>query len=403
MRNVFAIDVRCRLAVIVAIVLLLGATSVPARDPDTPAATRKPTPEPTNPLVIKKVLPQLDKAVELVDRREAAPAIERFGEDKKSITGDINELLDVAIDVLSDSKLSETRTRVRETEAQIEMLNDEIVEMRQQRALAPAQDKTGHLARLNPFLSTREEYDQAIEDAEVSVRELSGTLSQLRADFGRQLRASGLDVSEEAVDALLSTVSGDDFITMSVVFGNVSEITTLLRSLTEQSNESPRQAKRYYGMYVVLASVLDRIQKQYVTMIRDNHVPKLQEYEEEAKRVIRDARGLIETNGGDPDTLRANIRANEITIDAARNYQIYLRKLAAIIEEQNAETERVVATALNTYRTVNVSSNVSELIRSGSEAFEKIMSLEMPPLRAFENAELRMEYQRLTERMRQAE
>ena len=74
-----------------------------------------------------------------------------------------------------------------------------------------------------------------------------------------------------ALSRCLSSVSGDDIVTMAVVFDNIKHVTTQLQELTEQSGEALDVSKRYYGMYVVMIHVMDRIQKSFVRDINEKH------------------------------------------------------------------------------------------------------------------------------------
>ena len=91
-----------------------------------------------------------------------------------------------------------------------------------------------------------------------------------------------------------------------------------------------------------------------------------------------------------------------MTINAANYYVDYLEEMGELIEQQHDETQQILATAINTYKTVNVSVNVSELIINGSKSLDRLMKLRMPKLRAFNNEILRKEYQRLNARIRNA-
>lgn len=51
-------------------------------------------------------------------------------------------------------------------------------------------------------------------------------------------------VTDDSLDALLESVSGDDLINMGVVFKNVKTVTTQLEKLTNQSGEHLDMAQR---------------------------------------------------------------------------------------------------------------------------------------------------------------
>jgi len=53
----------------------------------------------------------------------------------------------------------------------------------------------------------------------------------------------------------------------------------------------------------------------------------------------------------------------------------------------------------NTYRTVSLSSSVVSMIREGANTFDQLISLQMPDIREFQNAEVREEFRNLTEQL----
>jgi hypothetical protein len=53
-----------------------------------------------------------------------------------------------------------------------------------------------------------------------------------------------LDMTDESLDALLESVSGDDLIDMGIVFKNVKTVTQQLENLTNQSGENLDMAQR---------------------------------------------------------------------------------------------------------------------------------------------------------------
>lgn len=343
------------------------------------------------------VLPKLERAVDQFDEGEELPdKTWLWGADKESNQREIDELLDEAIDILSDSALSEARDRIRVLQDKAEASRLLIADYRQRRALARPAGKTSGIDRVNPFVKTREDYDDLIEDEEKALAAWRQEIEKEKIVFRETLASMGVDISPEGVDALLATVSGDDFVRMCSVFDNLKQTTVILRRLTDESGESLDVAKRYYGMYMIIAQILDRIQKVYVRTIYETYIPQLQEFESRANENIAEARRLIRNGQGDERILQSNIAANELTISAVRKYVDYLEDLARFTLEKNRETERIVATAVNTYRTVSVSSNLADLIREGSMRFDQMLRLEMPPLREFQNAQLRREFERLT-------
>lgn len=340
-----------------------------------------------------EVMPPLTEAKEAYDRHDELDESSWFGEDQESNQEKIDELLDEAIVVLGISGIATTRQELRTLQEEIEALEQQRIEDREARIGAPSEAELNRLEQT--YKTSREEYDERIDEATAGIGDRRHRIAELEMEFVEELQGIGLDIDLEGARALLATVNGDDFIEMCVVFDNVRGITEQLEELTNASGESLDAAKRYYGSYVVLIKLMDRIQKDFVRRTRDEMLPKLAEYEEKAREIIRDAeRNLAE--GGNPAIAEQNIRSNELTIEATRFYAEYLRQQANEIEARNEALQVTLRDAENTYDTVSLSSQVAAIMKEGQRNFAALLRLELPALRGFENAELKAEFERLT-------
>lgn len=355
--------------------------------------------------VFEQVLPILDQARELVDQHAGLPDKSRvpFTDDKQSNSAAINELLDEAIVVLGVSDVSDYRERIRECNQSIADSYASIADYQRQKVSAPRAEDQGQLGKWNPFELSQEALDKRIADEKASIDNQRKRLADFKQSFSRELSKIGVELDADGVDALLSSVSGDDIVTMAVVFDNIKQITSQLQELTESSGEALDVSKKYYGMYVVMVQVMDRIQKTFIRDVNDKHIPKLDGFATQAEENIKQARALIKINGGDEKLLRANIASNELTRETAVLYIEYLRRNAALIEAENRKAQKNLATAMNTYDTVKLSSDVAALMKTGRRDFETLMKLQVPELREFGNEAIRREFERMTSELRAAE
>ncbi|TWU06079.1 hypothetical protein [Stieleria varia] len=348
------------------------------------------------------VLPTLDEARLLVDRHETLPDDSSipFKEDKVSNAAALNELLDQAIEVLGVSEVSDYRQRIRDANAAIAASHEKIADYQRERVSASYEKDLGRIQRINPFEMSKEAIDEAIKNEKAEIESQEELLVQLKKTFASELSKIGVKVDEAGLDSLLSSVSGDDIVTMAVVFDNIKLVTTQLQELTESSGEALDVSKRYYGMYVVMIHVMDRIQKTFVRDVLDNHIPRLKEYEEKAQQNIAQAEALIKVNGGDSELLQANIASNRITRETAQLYAKYLKENAEQIAKENKLAQKNLATAMNTYDTVKLSSDVATLMKTGRRDFETLMRLQVPSLREFDNETIRKEFEKMTGQLR---
>ena len=237
-------------------------------------------------VLFENVLPTLDQTRELVDRHAGLPDDSRipFKTDKKSNSAEINELLDQAIDILSSSTASDFRKQIRDSNAAIAASQEQIADYRRQRISASWAKDQSQLDKVNPFESSKESLDELIVAEKSNIESEQESLIELKKSFVEELSKIGVQVDDDGVESLLSSVSGDDIVTMAVVFDNIKHVTGQLQNLTEESGEALEVSKRYYGMYVVMIHVMDRIQKTFVRDIKERHVPKLTEFASQADK-----------------------------------------------------------------------------------------------------------------------
>jgi len=352
--------------------------------------------------LLENVMPTLEQARQLVDQHADLPDDSSipFRTDKRSNSAAINELLDQAIETLAVSEVSDYRLRIRQANEAIAGSQELIADYRRQRISAAwAKDQT-QLERVNPFELSKEAIDERIAAERKEIESQRQRVSQLEQRFQTELEKIGVHVDDGGVEALLSSVSGDDIVTMAVVFDNIKQLTTQLQRLTDQSGEALDTSKRYYGMYVVMVHVMDRIQKTFIRDIEQKHIPKLNEFADKADQNIQQARTLISVDGGDVEVLEANIESNQLTRQTAQLYVEYLKQNAKLIARENKRARKNLATAMNTYDTVKLSSDVAALMNSGRRDFETLMRLRVPSLREFGNKAIRREFERMTLELR---
>lgn len=352
--------------------------------------------------LFESVLPTLEQARELVDRHAGLPDNSRvpFVADKQSNSADINELLDEAIEILGVSEVSDYRGKIRDANTAIATSHENIADYRRQRISASWAKDQGQLDKVNPFELSKEAIDERIADEQSEIKAQRERLVELKQSFATGLSKIGVEVDDDGVESLLSSVSGDDIVTMAVVFENIKQVTTQLQQLTQESGEALDVSKRYYGMYVVMIHVMDRIQKTFIRDINEKHIPKLNQFASQADQNIAQAQKLIDVDGGDEKTLKANITSNQLTRQTAKLYIEYLQRNADLISADNRRAEKNLATAMNTYDTVKLSSDVADLMNTGRRDFETLMKLQVPALREFSNAAIRKEFQRMTSELR---
>jgi len=341
-----------------------------------------------------QVLPKLRETLVLEEFQDELPPSAWFGEDQASNQEAINALLDEAVDILSTSGLHRYREHIRSLQDRIAEARQAIAEDRQQRVSAPEKSLVQR---------TVEDIDRAIETRQAEIASYEKELSRIRRAFAADLRSMGLDLSDEQVDLLLSTVVGDNLIDLGIVFDNVKAVTVQLERLVQESGEDLQSARRYYGMYVILLKSLDRMHLQVEQAITNRYISQIDAIITRAKELGVETRALQERSPDKAELLAANLAAQQLTIRAASVYREYLIDQGRQVSQARRELERDIATAWNTYETVRVSGELVVLVRSSRRLLDGLLDRQVPALRPFQNLEMQREFEKLTAQLRTAE
>ena len=99
--------------------------------------------------------------------------------------------------------------------------------------------------------------------------------------------------------------------------------------------------------------------------------------------------------------LESNLAAQQLTIEAAGRYAEYLKGQQHQVEASRQRLAQDIAVAQNTYETVKMSGDLVAMMQDSRQLLDSLFRLQVPPLRAFENLEMKREFQRLTSALRQ--
>ena len=334
------------------------------------------------------LIPKLDEVIVLQDRERQLPESAWFGEDRESNNEDINEILDdVATLLIGDDAL---RDRMRELNRAMADNREEIVDLKRQKLTAPTDSM---------WRKTISDIDADIADREALLVEQQEAMADLFAETAATLQANGVEIDAEGLEFLLSTVVGDDVMDMTLAFEQVKQLTAQLESLTVESREDLPTARRYYGMYSVLLRTLDYMHGSLLDSIENDYRPRIDAIADRAQTLQQETRALYKQ--GKSRVLASNLEAQQLTIDAAGRYGEYLQHQQRQVELSRQRLSRDIAVARNTYETVKMSGDLVALMQDSRHLLDSLFRLQVPPLRAFENLEMKREFQRLTSTLRE--
>lgn len=341
------------------------------------------------------ITPALEQALERQDSHDTLPDNAWFSADKTSNSADLSALLDEAVTVLIDPGGHGTnyRAKIRDLERAIQQNQQDIAALRRARISAP---------ETALWQQSAADIDQDIANTEQRIEQFTARIAEYKRQFALELRALGLDISDEQLDFLLSTVIGDDIIGLGVAFDNVKSLTGQLEQLLVDSGEDLSTARRYYGMYTVLLGALEHVHGSLLGQVQ-RYLNELDSIEERTHTLLNQSRNLRRNADRHQHTLAANIEAQKLTLRTAKLYRQYLNSQAKDVADSRQRLARDIAVARNTYETVKVSGELVQMVHAGQNLLESLFARDVPAMFSFQNLELKREFEKLSVRLREAE
>ena len=340
----------------------------------------------------------LDDALEVFDAQENLPREDDlafynfFSSTQESQETKIEGYLDAAAGALGISSISDRRNRISDIRGEIKATREELTVYQRKIISAP-------IKSYNPLTVTESGYQKKIEAANEKILMLEETIQQEKLQLVQELQRIGMKLDAEKIDMLLESITGDEFVRVSIIFDNAKAFALELEKLTEQTGEDLEAAKKYYGVYLMLLKTVERLQNKFVDNVDDVYYPKLEEFAEKAQQNIAEAKKAINA-GADAAVLENNISSNRLTFDAAQSYKQVLAQQKHQMIVANLECKKSILTAANTYKTVALSKDVASLLATSRRAFDSISNLAVPDLRPFENVKMREAFGKLTQELR---
>ncbi|HPJ25244.1 MAG TPA: hypothetical protein PLW97_00530 [Synergistaceae bacterium] len=334
---------------------------------------------------------KLDDALELLDEHDSLPEKKMMGRDKVENDEEIEDILESLVLMLSDTKVARLRKeaqKLRDYRAETEA---EIAEYEEKMLMAPEEGS---------FLKkSREDLREKIAELREEVTETDEVLEQCRQAIVASLEESGISISEEDVKGLLVSVTGDDILGMYGVYQNIRAFSDAMGELLSKESGSPNIAKRYYGVYALLIRTCIVMNDRFVEKIDSRYFPALGDLEKQALKLRNEAKEHLRQgglSGTQQKTLESNIRSNTLTLTVILQYRNYLESQKRDSLKARNSFERDYAVALNSYKTVALSSSLLDMIRTNQKEFEALASLDLPEMLLFDNEAMWKEFEQIS-------
>lgn len=324
------------------------------------------------------------RASDLRDALPSLPASAWFRRDREDQEEDIVELLDDAADLLLSDSSKDILRGVRRLDEKIRDVSDDLAEANRESVLNPGR---------------RAKCERRIKDLAERRAALRREQAALKRKVLDELRSWGLDVPEASMEPFFASVTCDAVIDGAVVAAHVVAVVKTLEKLMQGDLGN---ARRYYGMYVVMLDVQLRCFDRFVRLCDGTWLPRVEALCDKIRRDLAEASGSAAGAAYTPDQreqFARNVRQNELLLRAARAYRACLERQRGDVAEKAGRTRRMREVAVNTYETIGNAVALRGVLRSSMGDFEAVMKLDFPRLAAFADEALVAEFGGITERI----
>lgn len=330
------------------------------------------------------VLENLDDALNLNTKIDKAPASRWFGADKKSLGKDQFEVFSEIEQLLDSPAISRNRKNINHLRDEISSERQDIAKLKEKRIIASSDEK--------------EKLDKKIQKSLNKINAYSNNIDQEKNNLKARLQKMGLLLSNDQIDVLLSRVDSDDIIRMSVVYDVLADITKQLMELTQEFNEDINQARKYYGMHVMLLKFVINMQQSYIIKLEKEYLPKIEHIKNETRQVNQESKALLRTenNSVQRKVLRNNLKAQQLTLKVSKLYAQQLQKQKRKVQEALNQATKDYLVAKNTFDTVKLSAELIRLMKSNQASFNALMNIQIPEIVPFKNIEMQKKFEELS-------
>lgn len=320
-----------------------------------------------------------------------------WAETKESRMKDVQELLNAALDVVTDVPLVDLQKKISAANKRIQQLENQITALRERRLSAP-QDSL-----LPGILSdTVSSIDDEIADLKKRISENRQEIAKTKLEIQSALFASGIEVTSDQLELLLGSVLGGDLIKMVAAFDASRKIDERLAQLMASTGGEIKTSRRYFAMHAALFAMLVHAQNHVIDKIDQVYMKRMSAILKEIRRTRAETRKLLRGKNRDDQirVLNANLKAQAFSERVAIFYRDYLKTQRAQLVRARAKSKRDLKIADNTYSTVEASFQLRALIDDAKSSFKALQMLEAPGFdQVFKNKELREEFENITEKL----
>lgn len=312
---------------------------------------------------------------------------------KKDFRIEIDEVLKDIEPVLFDGEVVNYASKIRNARQQISQLKNKKVELNEDLVFAPEQ---GSLLK-----SSKNDIREEIKRVDFLISKSETLIDELEFDLKKKMSELGIDLTREQIRVMTTRVDGDELARSFAIFDVTRQISNTLGQLMKENSFSAQTTVKYYGTYVILSEILGYSQREYIDKIKTLYLPAIAKIEDDIEASIDYAKKSLgdATSDSNKEILRSNIRSNQFSLEVVKSYRTILKSQIKSLENALDRTEEQIMVAYSTYDTAANSANLVNLISETQETFDRIMNMQVPDIIPFENTELELKFQEISDQI----
>ena len=329
---------------------------------------------------------KIEEAEKIRNEIETAPATALFGSDKISLKKDLDEQLSEILFMITENKSAlKFIKEIRAIKQNIQVQKDNITNYREKMMF--------HLDE-----SQKEDYQNKIDKANKTISVLETKIQISKESLMYNLSTAGVTFTSEQLDMLITRVDVDDIIQLTLVYNNLKIVTEQLGKLMEATKDDIKATKKYYAMYVILSEMIVYTQKQYLNKMDNIYLPKISKIVNDAEAIQTKTKMLINStkDAKSKKILDSNYKSQVLSAKTASLYRKQLNQQQSKIKNALNQSTHDLQIALNTFKTVQITFTLLEVIKESRESFNSLLNIQLPELIPFENKEMALEYEKIT-------
>jgi hypothetical protein len=335
----------------------------------------------------------VDEISDLKKKELKASSFTIISKSKKDYRISIDRVLQEIEPILFDGEVVDYSSKIRITRKQIEQLKKQKASLNEDLLFAP---EKGSLLK-----SSQDEIRVEISRIDELIVKSNRLIDELEFDLKRKMSTLGIQLTRNQIKVMTTRVDGDELARSFAIFDVTKQISNTLGKLVKENSFNSETTVKYYGTYVILSEILGFSQREYINKVKFFYLPALKRIEKEIEDSINFAENALKKakSQTNKNILRNNISSNKFSLEVVSNYKKILLVQITNLEDALERTREQISVAYSTYDTAANSANLVNLISETQDEFNKIMIMQVPDIIPFENSELELKFQEISDQI----